>query len=927
MRKILSTLMLLFTVAFLSKGQDIKPIDPINFKALQSPSWSYMTLDSAIWIYKGSTYGWTKIHGDTHLKRYYVPYDNALRNVNLGDKKITSTKQRLPLFNGACVVPTITDNGNGSITVSNGEYHLSTNTEGRGTENFLINGGTFALIDQTQNYLVADYNSGTPILKVITDVNLINETTVIPIYTAYRNGIFLHFQNWDALGLALANKVHQSIVKTQRYRREYGLIVTEYGTHNLNMTAGRVWVGAVPVDIAEINTGIDNLSIWYHSGGNWVNSIQPTYNFTQWDNGTNLVTLTNNRYAVNWIFRGIENQKHLYIVLGRGDYSLVEAEASSMPPIPTAISSHATLVAKLIVEKNAATATNIKSAFEVQFSLASVQKHDDLTGRDVVNSHPASAVSNTPAGNISSTNVQAAINELDAEKEPLLTKGLLTETVDGLELSSGGTRQVIGGSEAITLTAGRVIPTTTNISHAETAYTHSQSDTDLSPTNEIQTLSTNGSAGNISISSGNTITLNVNDHINRTALDNVSGVNTGDQTLSSLGGQPQLNGTGFVKASGTTISYDNSTYEPAFSKNTAFNKNFGTTTGTVLEGRTFGTAANNNTGDFIFASPSSAQSASIWVNGSITSSSDGETFRSVNATNSPYSMRFKNNGGDIYFGVENSDGSYFLANPFEGVIYSDNSIYIKPSIRVRDNVIAGAGFGFQNATYITGSINPIWSFATAINFGIGYSQDDLNGDDIRFYFGDKLNPKFKFMNDGSLHAANYKIDSTPLLLDWLKSGSAPTTTQVLVGGGTTSSPVGITGTEGQVLKIVSGVPQFAASSGGLSVTPYLATSNSNYTLDLNTYINSRSSTNTNITITLSNLDDGETGNIEVTYTGAAVVTFVVDSSYTINMADNIWNTTTTAYIKSVTVMSSGTATYSYYRSGNNVKIHGTQYYQ
>jgi hypothetical protein len=39
-----------------------------------------------------------------------------------------------------------------------------------------------------------------------------------------------------------------------------------------------------------------------------------------------------------------------------------------------------------------------------------------------------------------------------------------------------------------------------------------------------------------------------------------SGTNTGDQTLAGLGGQPQLNGTGFIKASGTTISYDNSTY-------------------------------------------------------------------------------------------------------------------------------------------------------------------------------------------------------------------------------------------------------------------------------------------------------------------------------------------------------------------------------
>ena len=41
---------------------------------------------------------------------------------------------------------------------------------------------------------------------------------------------------------------------------------------------------------------------------------------------------------------------------------------------------------------------------------------------------------------------------------------------------------------------------------------------------------------------------------------NLSGTNTGDQSLASLGAQAQLNGSGFVKATGTTISYDNSTY-------------------------------------------------------------------------------------------------------------------------------------------------------------------------------------------------------------------------------------------------------------------------------------------------------------------------------------------------------------------------------
>lgn len=64
---------------------------------------------------------------------------------------------------------------------------------------------------------------------------------------------------------------------------------------------------------------------------------------------------------------------------------------------------------------------------------------------------------------------------------------------------------------------------------------------------------------------------------------------------SQIAHQSILNGTGFVKVSGTTVSYDNNTYslsthnhsgiyEPVFTKNTAFNKNFGTAAGTVSEG-------------------------------------------------------------------------------------------------------------------------------------------------------------------------------------------------------------------------------------------------------------------------------------------------------------------------------------------------------
>ena len=61
-------------------------------------------------------------------------------------------------------------------------------------------------------------------------------------------------------------------------------------------------------------------------------------------------------------------------------------------------------------------------------------------------------------------------------------------------------------------------------------------------------------------------------------------LNIPNYTLSGLGGQPQLDGTGFVKATGTTISYDNSTYKLDFTENTGFNKNFGAIAGTTTQG-------------------------------------------------------------------------------------------------------------------------------------------------------------------------------------------------------------------------------------------------------------------------------------------------------------------------------------------------------
>jgi hypothetical protein len=48
--------------------------------------------------------------------------------------------------------------------------------------------------------------------------------------------------------------------------------------------------------------------------------------------------------------------------------------------------------------------------------------HNSLSGRSNANTHPASAITNTPAGTVAATDVQAAIDELDTEKEAVANK-------------------------------------------------------------------------------------------------------------------------------------------------------------------------------------------------------------------------------------------------------------------------------------------------------------------------------------------------------------------------------------------------------------------------------------------------------------------------------------------------------------------------
>lgn len=284
---------------------------------------------------------------------------------------------------GCLTTPTYVDNGAGSFTVNSVQVKLFNNTTFDGSVNvYTLAQQTFTLTDNAKNYIIGDYNSGTPIIRNTTNVDEINESNIVPILTVLRAGTYINILGWDTLARGLSNKLHQSIVKTERYRLENSIAISEYGTRNIQVGANILWVGANKLTLNQINSSTDNIRYFYRTGPSaWTYQSITQYNNTEYFNGTSTVTLNNNRYAVNWLYRGAEESNHLYMVLGEGDYSLFDAQNSQPPAnLPFTISGHAFFIGRIIIQKNAAVATQIDTISEKTFTPKTPTSHNDLTG-------------------------------------------------------------------------------------------------------------------------------------------------------------------------------------------------------------------------------------------------------------------------------------------------------------------------------------------------------------------------------------------------------------------------------------------------------------------------------------------------------------------------------------------------------------------
>ena len=291
-----------------------------------------------------------------------------------------------PRYAGFTTFNNVIDNLDGTLTIQTENANLYSNPDGTGTlKSYTLTGGTtgssLPAIPQGTSYIVGDYNGGSPIFNIITNRELIHQTDVTPYITLYRSGNDIELLTWDAMGNAMAERINDRVVRTNRFARESGVSISEGPGRTIIIGSGIVWYGAYRKIMNASDSSTTETYLFYHNGTGWVKQAVTQYDNIHYDNGTALVDLQNSNYTVNWVYSSIEINPETYIVLGNQEHSSVaEAVLSSVGGLPDEVSVNGFLIGRIVVQNNASIASDVASAFDTVILSSAVSNHNDLSG-------------------------------------------------------------------------------------------------------------------------------------------------------------------------------------------------------------------------------------------------------------------------------------------------------------------------------------------------------------------------------------------------------------------------------------------------------------------------------------------------------------------------------------------------------------------
>lgn len=279
------------------------------------------------------------------------------------------------------------DAGGGNLAYSSMRIAIRP-TDGDTSTLYMANvaAGTIAIPnDSVSRFIGIQYNGGSPNVVAKTSDTWDYDTEFPLGEVANLGGTLFPLFNPFKVGDPITNIIQRFDAQATAIRSSAGglELSTDGTTRNLDMTAGTIWARLNDFSIAARSSTTVPLYRVTPTGGTPPLSFTP--GITQWPNteylsGTTLTTMTNNRWAVLWVFVNIGTGAWGF-AHGTAEYN--NSSGAAQEQLPSYLTQNFLrqnlLVGRLIFEKDATTAI-IESAFTRVFSVQPVSNHNQLSG-------------------------------------------------------------------------------------------------------------------------------------------------------------------------------------------------------------------------------------------------------------------------------------------------------------------------------------------------------------------------------------------------------------------------------------------------------------------------------------------------------------------------------------------------------------------